>query len=78
LHATTPYVSQYTQVTRKTAGPSALHTASNKAAPKVDITKGPLMTNKQGPRHLEMQFLVKKKKMYAVKSESLKNKVRIS
>jgi hypothetical protein len=76
--ATTPYVSPYAQVTRKTAGPSPQHIAPNKAAPKTDVTEGPLRTNKQDPRHLEMQFRVKKKKMYAVKTELLKKQVRIS
>jgi hypothetical protein len=61
-HATTPYVSQYAQVKRKTAGPSPQHIAPNRAAPKSDIKKGPLRTSKQDPRLLEKQFLAKKRR----------------
>jgi hypothetical protein len=75
--ATTPYVSQDAEISWKTAESCPLHTAPDKAAPKGDIRKGPLMTNKQD-QDLKMQFLARQKKIYATVVESLKKQVRIS
>jgi hypothetical protein len=75
--ATTPYVSQHAEISWKTAESCPLHTAPDKAAPERDVTKGPLMTNKQD-QDLETHFLAKQKKIYAMRTESLKKQVRIT
>jgi hypothetical protein len=75
--ATTPYVSQDAEISWKTAESCTLHTAPDKAAPKGDIRKGPLMTNKQD-QDLEMQFLADQNEMYETVMESHKEQVRIS
>jgi hypothetical protein len=68
--ATKPYVSPYTQESRKTATPK------KQAARKNVTKKSPIDANEL--RRLEAQYLMKKKKLYSAKIEVLKKQVRIS
>jgi hypothetical protein len=73
--ATTPYVSPYAQRSRKTAGPSPVHTAPNKAAP---MTETPPMTMEADLKQLIMKSLAKKKKIRTMQTDLCKRQVRIS
>jgi hypothetical protein len=70
--------SRHTQISRKTTGPSPMHTAPKKPAAKTNITEGVLMNNKKDLKDLEAQFRNTKKKLYSAKADLLKKQVGIS
>ncbi|KDR14972.1 hypothetical protein L798_10663 [Zootermopsis nevadensis] len=57
-----------------TAGPLFVPNVANKPAPRVNITKGPLMFNEKDLKKLEAQFHVKTKKLYSLKTDFKKRR----